>query len=231
MITILVYNNQTGAVERYSRELYQPMPYTTGSNLTVREFRGKSSSDLIWTDRRAMSAWNKTRAAWGRPIYVGYAFRRIGEGGHADQSQHYAGTAFDVGQNLDNSARNQLRNMASQLGVWSYVEPAYLTPTWVHFDARLGPPACAAGYPLVSIGSKGVYVCTLQDALNTVGSYSVGVDGIFGRNTMQAVRTFQRETGLSPDGIVGCATWTALTKQANGFFRKSENIPPQYASQ
>ena len=131
MITVLVYNNQTGTMERYRRELWQPMPYITGSTLTVGEFRGKSNSDIIWTDRRAMNAWNKTRAAWGKPIYVGYAFRRIGEGGHADQSQHYAGVAFDSAQNLSNAERTQLRNLASSLGVWSYVEPAYLTPTWV----------------------------------------------------------------------------------------------------
>jgi len=221
MITVLVYDNQTGKMERYNRELNQPMPYITGNTLTVGEFRGKSKSDIIWTDRRAMNAWNKTRAAWGKSIHVGYAFRRIGEGGHADQSQHYAGVSFDVGQNLTNAQRVQLRNLASSLGVWSYVEPAYLTPTWVHFDARLGPPACSAGYPMLSQGSKGVYVCTLQDALNTVGAYSVAVDGIFGGNTSTAVRAFQREAGLVPDGIVGCATWTALTKKANGFFRRN----------
>jgi len=231
MIAVLVYNSQTGAMEHYSRQLYQPMPYITGSSLTVREFRGKSNSDLIWTDRRAMHAWNQTRSAWGRPIYVGYAFRRIGEGGHSNQSQHYAGTSFDVGQNLDNNTRNQLRNLASQLGVWSYVEPASLTPTWVHFDARLGPPACAAGYPVVSRGSKGVYVCTLQDALNTVGSYSVGVDGVFGQHTFAAVRDFQQTVGLTPDGVVGCATWTELTKQANGFFRRVSDVPAQYGGE
>lgn len=229
MITVLVYNNQTGRMERYNRELYQAMPYITGNTLTVAEFRGKSNSGIIWTDRRAMEAWNKTRAAWGRPIYVGYAFRRIGEGGHANQSQHYAGTSFDVAQNLDNATRNRLRNTAQNLGVWSYVEPAYLTPTWVHFDARLGPPACSAGYPLVKEGMRGVYVCTLQDALNTVGSYNVGIDGVFGPNTRSAVRSFQAQNGLTADGIVGCDTWTSLTAQANGFYRNAGTLPPGYA--
>ena len=229
MITVLVYNNQTGMMERYNRALTQPMPYITASSLTVREFRGKSSSDIIWTDRRAMDAWNRTRAAYGKPIYVGYAFRRIGEGGHADQSQHYAGVAFDVAQNLTDAGRAQLRTVASSLGVWSYVEPAHLTPTWVHFDARLGPPACAAGFPLVRNGSRGIYVCTLQDALNTVGSYGVGIDGVFGSRTQDAVKAFQRTAGLAADGVVGCATWKALTKQANGAFRRSATIPPVYA--
>ncbi len=219
MITLLVYNNQTGRMERYERELWQPMPYSTGSTLSVGEFRGKSNSDIIWTDRRAMEAWNTTRLSWGAPIYVGYAFRRIGEGGHANQSQHYAGVSFDVAQNLTSAQRNRLRNLASNLGVWGYVEPASLTPTWVHYDRRLGPPACSAGYPLTREGQRGIYVCTLQDALETVGSYSVGIDGVFGPKTKNGVMQFQRHHGLGADGIVGCATWTSLTAQANNKWR------------
>ena len=58
--------------------------------------------------------------------------------GHGNQSQHYAGTAFDVGQRLSNSERNRLRTSAINSGIWAYVEPASLTPTWVHFDKRRG---------------------------------------------------------------------------------------------
>jgi len=206
-------------MERYSRQLWDPMPYNKNGTLSVREFRGRSNSNIIWTDLRAMQAWDVTRKSWGRPIHVGYAFRRIGEGGHSNQSQHYAGVAFDVGQNLGSSDRNQLRNLASRLGVWTYVEPAHLTPTWVHFDARLSPPACAAGFPLVRQGSRGIYVATLQDALGTVGIRGVNIDGIFGPITHNAVVTFQRNHRLMIDGIVGCQTWTRLTALANGAHR------------
>ncbi|MCL2827538.1 MAG: peptidoglycan-binding protein [Oscillospiraceae bacterium] len=228
MINVLLYNDTTNQMERYPLDLSDPMPYITGRTLTVREFRSRSASNLIWTDRRTMLAWNRTREAWGQPIYVGFAFRRIGEGGHADQSQHYAGTAFDVGQNLSVAQRNDLRRVAAEIGVWSYVEPGHLTPTWVHFDNRLSPPACAAGYPALQQGDRGVYVCTLQDALITAGIPGVGVDGVFGPLTRQAVVTFQSENGLSTDGTVGCATWTQLTKMTNGYFRTIGDIPPQY---
>ena len=40
------------------------------------------------------------------------------------QSQHYAGTSFDVGQNLTNAERTIMRNKAISSGVWSYVETA-----------------------------------------------------------------------------------------------------------
>lgn len=216
MATIFVYNNYSNSIERYQRAENQPMPYNTGNTLLVREFRGSSDSNVLWTDVRTMEAWNATRNAWGRNIYIGYAFKRIWEGGHGYQSQHYAGVAFDLAQTATQSERNELRNLAASLGVWVYVEPAYLTPTWVHVDRRLGPPACAAGYPLVRLGSVNQYVLILQDALNALGFTGFGLDGIFGGGTRNALINFQRSNGLSPDGIAGCATWTALTRASRG---------------
>ena len=63
-----------------------------------------------------------------------------------------------------------MRNLAQSSGVWSYVEPISLTPTWVHFDRRNWNSACPqGGYPLVRQGSKGNYVLVAQDGLNTLG--------------------------------------------------------------
>lgn len=94
---ILIYNEDSNQIEKYNRTLGQPMPYVNNSWLTVKEFRGKSRSTILWSTKRAMRAFYSTRAKFG-PIYVGYAFRRIFEGGHSGQSQHYAGSSFDVGQ-------------------------------------------------------------------------------------------------------------------------------------
>ncbi|MBC8061005.1 MAG: peptidoglycan-binding protein [Clostridiaceae bacterium] len=216
MALILVYNNAMNRMERYYREEWQPMPYNVGGTLKVREFRGASKSNILWTDRRAMNSWNTFRRFWGSPIFVGYAFKRIWEGGHSSQSQHYAGTAFDLGQTLTATQRTRLRTAATNSGAWSYVEPAYLTPRWVHVDDRFGTPACSiGGFPALSIGSKGVYVLILQDALNALG-YTIGLDGIYGRNTSYAVRNFQRAQGLAVLGNVNCATWVRLTTLANG---------------
>jgi len=224
---VYVYNNQTGGMEYYTLAESDAMPYNISRTLTVGEFRGSSRSNTLWTTRRAMEAFNITRSAWGRPIYVGFAFKRIWEGGHAAMSQHYAGVAFDVGQNLDSATRDQLRNTAATTGVWTYVEPAYLTPTWVHFDARATPPACAAGgYPLVRFGSVNNYVLTLQDALNALGYTGSGLDGIFGNGTRDAVIRFQRAQGLDADGIVGCQTWERLTELAVSIGRTPTVVDP-----
>jgi hypothetical protein len=214
---ILVYNHLNNRMETYYRGLLEPMPYVTGRTLTVGEFRAYSRSNVLWTDRRMMQSWNAFRRGWGSSIFVGYAFKRIWEGGHSGQSQHYAGLALDLGQTLSATQRNALRRYAINSGLWTYVEPASLTPRWVHVDKRFGTPACASGgYPALRQGSKGVYVCILQDALNNLGFVTGAIDGVFGSGTRRSVINFQRQWGLPADGIVGCATWLRLTNQAVG---------------
>ena len=217
MATIKVYNNDENRMETYYRGENEAMPYVTGGTLTVKEFRGSSRSDILWTEKRAMQSWNQFRHMYGKPIYVGFAFKRPREGGHGRQSQHYAGLAFDVGQNLTNAQRAEMRSLALRSGLWGYVEPVSLSPTWVHFDRRRGTPACAAGgYPVIRQGSLGAYVLVLQDSLNFLGYGTGGLDGIFGAGTRTAVQSFQRQNALTVDGIVGCATWTALMRLVVG---------------
>ncbi|MCL2341553.1 MAG: peptidoglycan-binding protein [Firmicutes bacterium] len=118
-----------------------------------------------------------------------------------------------------------MRNKAISSGVWSFVEPASLTPTWVHFDRRSGPPACSAGgYPLLRQGSRGNYVLILQDSLNNLGYRTGGLDGLFGPTTANSVRAYQTYKGLTADGIVGCNTWNALMRDVVGRGRTSSTI-------
>ena len=224
MAKIIVYNNNTDRMETYWRAESDPMPYNTGNTLFVREFRGSSGSPTFWTTRRVMEAWNAQRARWGSSINVGYAFKRPWEGGHSNQSQHYAGTAFDTAQGWTNAQRAALRANAAASGLWSYIEPVSISPTWVHFDRRQSPPACLAGYPMLRQGSLSTYVLILQDGLNNLGFSTGGLDGIFGTNTRNAVVNFQRSWGLSQDGIVGCATWTALQAAVVGSGRSSTTL-------
>lgn len=217
MARILVFNNDTDRMEVYTRAESDPMPYNTNGTLRVREFRGSSKSNILWTTKRTMQSWNSQRYIWGAPIPVGFAFKRPYEGGHGNQSQHYAGVAFDVGQTLTVSRRNALWNSANSSRIWSYVEPQRLTPTWVHFDKRFGTPACpTGGFPLLKRGSISNYVCIAQDDLNTLGFTTGGLDGIFGARTQEAVINYQSQAGLSVDGIVGCNTWRALQEAVIG---------------
>ena len=105
MAKILVYNNDINRMQTFYKGLEEAMPYISRRTLTVKEFRGSSKSDILWTDLRCMEAWNSFRYLYGKPIFVGFAFKRPYEGGHSNQSQHYAGLAFDVGQNLNSSRK------------------------------------------------------------------------------------------------------------------------------
>lgn len=67
------------------------------------------------------------------------------------------------------------------------------------------------GRSTVKYGSRGEDVTFLQQRL-TANGYGVGsIDGIFGNKTLEAVKAFQIENGLTVDGIVGVNTWAKLT--------------------
>ena len=227
MAKIFVYDAYTNRMLTYNLTENDVMPYAYGTSLRVKEFRGSSNSAVLWTTTAAMEAWNLTRRSYGKGIYVGYAFKRIWEGGHGTRSQHYAGVAFDVGQNTTAAARRQIWNAASKTGAWGYVEPLSMTPTWVHFDRRYGKPACAnttAGFPTLRRGSHSTYVLVLQDALNALGYSTNKLDGIFGQATENALKGCQRRFGLTADGVCGCASWKKIAEATVGIGRTATVI-------
>lgn len=59
-------------------------------------------------------------------------------------------------------------------------------------------------------GSRGQEVISIQSRLSALGYYGGNIDGIFGAATQNAVIAFQKDNGLSPDGIVGTKTLAAL---------------------
>ncbi len=67
-----------------------------------------------------------------------------------------------------------------------------------------------AGYAVLTSGSRGTRVRTLQTALKTLGYYTMSVDGVYGRGTAAAVQAFQRANGLDVTGTADSNTQQAL---------------------
>ena len=59
-------------------------------------------------------------------------------------------------------------------------------------------------------GSSGQTVRQIQTKLKNWGYYKGSVDGIYGSQTVEAVKYFQRKNGLSVDGVCGSRTLAAL---------------------
>ena len=89
---------------------------------------------------------------------------------------------------------------------------------WTHWAV----PVCVAGdilpeplkpeKPTLRKGNTGAYVTLLQTELINRG-YSLpkyGADGSFGAETETAVKAFQKDNGLTADGVCGEKTWEAL---------------------
>ena len=59
---------------------------------------------------------------------------------------------------------------------------------------------------LSSLGSRGQEVRQIQQKLRSLGLYNGSVDGVYGTATQKAVRQFQKNCGITADGIAGPKT-------------------------
>ncbi len=73
-------------------------------------------------------------------------------------------------------------------------------------DSRLWPLLT----PRVELGSRGEAVRALQKELNEKRLTHLPTDGVFGTQTRDAVRAFQRHVGVAATGVAGTVTWKSL---------------------
>lgn len=88
----------------------------------------------------------------------------------------------------------------------------FFLPKYKGKKAEVTDKAAGTSVTYLKYGSKGSPVKTLQEKLIYLG-YSCGVygaDGEFGAGTLAAIKLFQKNKGLTEDGIVGEKTSTAL---------------------
>jgi peptidoglycan hydrolase-like protein with peptidoglycan-binding domain len=82
--------------------------------------------------------------------------------------------------------------------------------TWQLLEADPQPVAVAE---VLTKGTKGSKVLTLQTRLQVKGYDPGPVDGVFGSRTQAAVIAYQQAKGLEKSGVVDQETWTALSQE------------------
>ena len=94
------------------------------------------------------------------------------------------------------------------------VRQALAEKDWTHWALLPGMDNSAATLPTLRQGSTGASVTYAQTLLAGLGYDlgTTGTDGQYGPRTATAVRRFQHNNGLTPDGIIGQATWKLLEK-------------------
>ena len=70
---------------------------------------------------------------------------------------------------------------------------------------------------VLTLGSRGAAVKLIQSLLIRIGYNPGPVDGIFGQITREAVREFQLDNGLEPDGVVSPSTWSRFERFLRGY--------------
>ena len=91
-------------------------------------------------------------------------------------------------------------------------------------------PSLGESFPGITLrlGENGEDVRTIQNRLNRISTNYPNIpkvypaDGVFDADTEAAVRAFQRQFNLTPDGLVGRATWYRIAFVYNNVKRLSE---------
>ena len=199
MARIFIYDHHT---EKFQCVEPRGLPAGLRTQGFARQYGG-----IAWTDRRLLLAYEAVCAGFG-PVDVETCFRPPGKG----QSAHYAGLALGMGRALSSEKRQALRKFCLQCPLFSYVEPPYLTPAWVHAEVQAAPPCQPGrGYPFLKAGSAGPHVFTLQALLNQNG-FPCLLTGYFTQDTACALLSYARSKGLPAYPWADGRLWSQITR-------------------
>lgn len=90
--------------------------------------------------------------------------------------------------------------------------------TLAFFSVYVQKEETGAVHTISKIGSRGNEVRQIQKKLRELGYYKGSVDGIYGTGTQKAVKSFQKNCGITADGIAGPKTlkYLGLSSASSG---------------
>lgn len=216
MVRVFIYDLDDNVFELYTLSPEDTMPYVVDDTLKVKEFMTGVDTDVVWTTKDMMEAWNKTREVWKRPIQIRDAFHRIFEPGFASRANVTAGVYMSF-ENMTEEVQNAFYLTLSPYRFWNYINDPQYTAGYIELSNAYKQPACEyVTYPLLRINDISTYVLALQDALSFVGYLAPNyLTGQFDTVTRNAVMQYQTDNKLRVDGVVGCNTWQSLIASIN----------------
>ena len=165
-----------------------------------------------WTDEAFIHACGELCSRFELKLIRSFVPLRPGLPVHF--SPHHAGLAGDFAllnpcKNII-SRQNEIRRWCVKSGLFSYVQPQYRTPLWIHAEVSTAPPSSLfVPYPALFPGNIGVYSFILQQCLNIIG-YPCLINGRFCIDTEYSLRQFQSGFDLLPTGFVDSTCWQRL---------------------
>lgn len=165
-----------------------------------------------WTDEAFIHACKELCSRFELKLIRSFVPLRPGFPVHF--SPHHAGLAGDFAlldpcRNIS-ARQNEIRRWCVKSGLFSYVQPQYRTPLWIHAEVSTAPPSSLfAPYPALFPGNTGVYCFILQKCLNIIG-FPCLLSGRFTEDTLHALYRFRTAVGLQAEGYVDSAYWQKL---------------------
>ena len=117
---------------------------------------------------------------------------------------------------IEGNSGNMCRKRSYKLTdsyIYGWVRPDYAASSeTVNTTVEKYGTSLSIGLHVLSKGTAGAEVKSLQALLNAFGGAKLTVDGIFGTATKEALIAYQKSKGLTQDGICGEKTWTKLLR-------------------
>ena len=194
--------------------------YKRELNFKVIEFACHDGSDLIKIDSDLVLSLQQIRDNFASPVNIHSAYRTPAYNkqiGGAPRSQHIYGKAADidvkgiapltVAQFTETDCKTingiGLYDWGCHIDTrktkyyWKYIAGKEIpVNTFIQSDK---PPVAV---PVLRRGSKGLQTMYLQQDLIYIG-YDLAADGMFGSMTENALKQFQTDSNIKPDGIYG----------------------------
>ncbi|MBQ9832403.1 MAG: hypothetical protein IJO48_01585 [Clostridia bacterium] len=145
------------------------------------------NSRLGWVDISLLNAFEQFEQSLSVHLDIQCAFTPYGSLSHAfGKAMHFSSLTMPI---------DKLRIEAMRSGLFSYIEPGFLSPTWVHAEIDSKPP------PMLGPESYASEVIFLNQAL------SLEPLPLFTKKTEERLLKFQASHNIAKTGITDIQTW------------------------